>query len=177
MGEKIVRLGRKLVKEAHIFKMYEDTLRMPDGRIAYYDFLSHKGAAAVIPVLDDGRLLMVRQFRNALDRETLEIPAGGRNTVDEDYRLAAIRELEEETGYYSEKLEHLIDIRTAVAFCDEVISVFVAKDLTPTQQRLDEDEFIDVEEYTLQELTDMIRDGRIEDSKTVSAILAYKSFM
>lgn len=168
------RIDRKLVKQAHIFNMYEDTVVLPDGREAKYDYLEHKGAAAVIPVMPDGKILMVRQFRNALNRYTLEIPAGGRNTLDEEYIVAAARELEEETGYKSDKLTHLVDIRTAVAFCNEKIEVFVAKDLVKTEQNLDEDEFIDVKAYSIDELNQMIRDGAIEDSKTISSIMSYQ---
>lgn len=168
------RLDRKLVRKAHIFNMYEDTLKMPDGHVAIYDYLEHKGAAAVIPVLPDGKILMVKQFRNALNRYTLEIPAGGRDSLEEDYKIAAARELEEETGYKSNHLTHLIDVRTAVAFCNEIICIYVADQLEKSVQNLDEDEFIDVRAYTTEELNDMIAHGIIEDSKTVSAIMAYQ---
>ncbi len=173
MGD-YTRVDRKLVKKARIFDMYEDTIILPDGREAIYDYLEHKGAAAVIPVLEDGRILMVRQFRNALDRYTLEIPAGGRNSTSEDYMVAAARELEEETGYKSEKLTHLVDVRTAVAFSNEKIAIFVAENLVKTEQHLDEDEFIDVKAYTIDELNSLIKSGAIEDSKTISSIMAYQ---
>ena len=116
---------------------------------------------------------MVRQWRNALDRYTLEIPAGGLNGADEPPMLAAARELEEETGYRSDKLEWLITLRTTVAFCDERIEIFTAHDLIPTNQNLDEDEYIDVKAYTLDELKKKIFSGEIEDSKTIAAIMAY----
>lgn len=167
------RIGRELVKKLHIFDLYEDTLVIPDGREVKYDFLMHKGAAAVVPVLDDGRILMVKQFRNALDRYTLEIPAGGRDSENEDFCIAAKRELEEETGYKSDDLEHLITIATAVAYCSEKIEVYVAKNLVKTNQNLDDDEFIDVYPYTTDELTEMIKSGQIEDSKTIASIMSY----
>ena len=88
--------------------------------------------------------------------------------------MCASRELEEETGYRSEKLEWLITLRTTVAFCNEKIEIFVARDLIPSKQHLDEDEYIDVAAYTMEELKEMIFSGEIEDSKTVSAILAYE---
>lgn len=176
MGVKIgdyERTDRKVVKSCHIFDLCEDTLILPDGRTVIYDFLKHKGAAAVIPVLDDGRILMVKQFRNAIDRYSLEIPAGGRDSADEDFEIAARRELEEETGYKSDNLEHLISIVTAIAYCDEKIEVYVAKNLEKTQQNLDEDEFIDVKPYEVSELIDMIANGIIQDSKTIAAIMSY----
>ena len=116
---------------------------------------------------------MVKQYRNSVDRYTLEIPAGGLNSKDEPTIEAAARELEEETGYASEHLEPLISIVTAIAFCDEVIDIYLATDLKKTQQHLDEDEYIDVCAYTPQELADMIYSGKIQDSKTVAAIMAY----
>ena len=104
-------------------------------------------------------------------------PAGGRNGIDEPYIDCAFRELEEETGYKTEKekLEFLLSLRTTVAFCDEKIEVYVAKDLVKTQQNLDEDEFINVKAFTMEELLEMIYSGEMEDSKTISAILAYKA--
>ena len=177
MIENFKRLERRLVKKAHIFEFYEDKLELPDGKIDYYDFLRHKGAAAVIPVLPDGRILLVSQFRNALDRVTLEIPAGGRNTSEEPYIDAAFRVLEEETGYRTDRLTHLISIRTAVAFCNERIEVYVADHLIPSKQHLDEDEYIDVHPFSLDEIMKMIFDGKIEDSKTIASIMSYHAFL
>ena len=170
------RLDRKLVHKGKIIDLYEDTVAIPNGNVAKWDFIGHKGAAAVVPVTADGRILMVHQYRNALDRETLEIPAGGRDSVDEPYIDCAARELEEETGYKTEKenLEFLISLRTTVAFCNERIDVFVAKDLKPSHQHLDEDEFIDVEAFTIDELLEMIYSGKMQDAKTISSLLAYK---
>ncbi len=171
--DKIVRIKRDLVAKGHIFDYYHDTMQIPNGNVAVWDFIQHKGAAAILPVREDGKILMVRQFRNALDRDTLEIPAGGLNGPDEPTDVAAMRELEEETGYKCDKVELLLSIRTAVAFCNEKIDIYLARDLQPSKQHLDEDEYIDVEEYTVEELLDMIYAGIIQDSKTVSAILAY----
>ena len=171
--EKIVRIKRDLVAKGHIFDYYHDTMQIPNGNVAVWDFIQHKGAAAILPVREDGKILMVRQFRNALDRDTLEIPAGGLNGPDEPTDVAAMRELEEETGYKCDQVELLLSIRTAVAFCNEKIDIYLARNLQPSKQHLDEDEYIDVEEYTVEELLDMIYAGIIQDSKTVSAILAY----
>ena len=172
--EHIKRVGRTLKHKGSILSFYEDDIMTPDGNVAKWDFIEHSGAAAVIPVLDDGRILLVRQFRNALDRETLEIPAGGINKGEEAY-AAAMRELEEETGYVTDDLEFLISIRTTVAFCNELIDVFVAKNLKKTAQHLDEDESIDIIPFTVDELCDRIYNGEIQDGKTISAIMAYKN--
>ena len=168
------RLSRDLVQKGAIIDYYQDTVQVPNGNIVKWDFIKHNGAAAVVPVDEEGRLIMVSQYRNALDRYTLEIPAGGLNSPDEPTRDAAERELAEETGYHAEQIEFLISIRTTVAFCNEKIDIYVATGLTPGHQNLDDDEFVDVKAFTVEELLDKIYAGEIEDTKTISAILAYK---
>ena len=168
------RLSRDLVQKGAIIDYYQDTVQVPNGNIVKWDFIKHNGAAAVVPVDEEGRLIMVSQYRNALDRYTLEIPAGGLNSPDEPTRDAAERELAEETGYHAEQIEFLISIRTTVAFCNEKIDIYVATGLTPGHQNLDDDEFVDVKAFTVEELLDKIYAGEIEDAKTISAILAYK---
>ena len=168
------RLDRKLVAHGHILDYYEDTIAVPNGNIAHWDFIKHKGAAAVVPVLPDGRLLMVRQYRNALDRETLEIPAGGLNDGENPYDCA-MRELTEETGYSVDKMEFLISVCTTVAFCNEKIPIYVAFiNGEQGDQHLDEDEYINVQPCTVDFLCDLIYKGEMNDSKTVAAVLAYK---
>lgn len=169
----ISRIDRELVYRGAITELYKDTIKDRDGHIQYYDFIKHKGAAAVVPVTDEGKILMVRQYRNALDRFTLEIPAGGRNTQDEPTRDCAARELEEETGRRSDDLELLISINTTVAFCNELIDIYVAKNLKMSQQHLDEGEYVDVYEYGIEELVKMVYDCTIQDAKTAAAIMAY----
>lgn len=173
MSEQIRRLKRELKLKGSIVDFYQDTMEIDGDHTVVWDFIKHKGAAAVIPVTEDGRILMVRQYRNALERYTLEVPAGALNGEEEPGILCAGRELEEETGYRSENLEWLITLYTTVAFCNERIEVYVAKDLIPSKQHLDEDEFIDVKACTVEELKEKIFSGEIEDAKTISAILAY----
>lgn len=174
MAEEFKRLNRELVYKGSIIDFYKDTVQVPDGNVVKWDFIKHQGAAAVLPVREDGKILMVRQYRNALDRYTLEIPAGGLNGADEPTKEAAARELSEETGYTAGKMEWLITVRTTVAFCNEKIDIYLATDLTPGLQHLDEDERICVEAYTVEELCEKILNGEIEDSKTISAIMSYR---
>lgn len=176
MDKQVKRIKRELIHSGAILDLYKDTMELPNGKTEEWDFLSHrKGAAAVVPVRDDGKILMVRQYRNAIERMTLEIPAGSRDSVTEDTLVCAARELEEETGYRSDDLTFLISLKTTVAFCDEFIDVYLARHLKPGRQHLDEGEFIDVEAFEIEELCERIYRGEIQDAKTVSGLLAYKN--
>ncbi len=172
--EEFERLNRELKYQGVIVGMYEDTIRTPGGKITHWDFVHHDGAAAVVPVTEDGRILMIRQYRNAIDRMTLEIPAGKLNGPDEPGIACAGRELEEETGYRSDNLEYLISLNSSVAICDELIEIYTAHDLVPACQHLDENEYVDVIPCDIDELCRMIYDGELKDSKTVAGLLAYR---
>ena len=175
MAEVYKRIDRKLVHKGAIIDYYQDTVQIPNGNVATWDFIMHKGAAAAFPVTEEGKILMVKQYRNALDRFTIEIPAGGLNGADEPTMDAARRELEEETGYVASDMKLLVSVRTTVAFCNEKIDIYLATGLKRTAQHLDEHEFVDVEAYDLEELVELVKNGSIEDAKTVSAIMTYKA--
>jgi ADP-ribose pyrophosphatase len=128
----------------------------------------------MVPVDENGNILMVRQYRNAIDSYTLEIPAGGLNP-GEDNLTCAIRECEEETGYKAGEVHHLIDVFTTVAFSNEKICIYYTTGITPSSQMLDEDEFVTIERHTLEDLVKLILNGEITDAKTTAAILAYKA--
>lgn len=171
----VKRIKRELAYTGTILKVYKDYVKVGANE-AVWDYIHHDGAAAVVPVTDSGKILMVKQYRNALDRYTLEIPAGKVDSVDEPRVICAFRELEEETGMKvssPDELDFLIRVNTTVAFCDEEIDIFVARNLISSKQHLDEDEQIEVIEYTIDELMDMIYAGQIKDGKTVAAIAAY----
>ena len=171
--DEIKRVARKLEHKGKILEFYSDTMQLPDGKQAQWDFIKHKGAAAVVPVDDEGNVIMVRQYRNALERETIELPAGARND-GEDLQVTAVRELEEETGYVAEEVGLLFNLYTTVAYCDEKIGIYYARGLKKKDRHLDEDEYVDVEKYSLDELVHMIYEGKIQDSKTIAGLLAYK---
>lgn len=170
--EEVKSIKKELAYQGSIIDVYKDYVRMPDGKVVEWDFVDHKGAAAVLPVTSDGKVVMVKQYRNALNRVTLEIPAGGINPGETPYE-SAVRELTEETGYCSDQVSHLKDIVSAIGFCNETIYIYLAEDLKPAKQNLDEDEFLDVYEYPLEEVMDLILSNQIIDGKTTAAVLAY----
>ena len=167
------RVGREVVYQGAIIDFCKDDIVTPDGNNVKWDYLEHKGAAAVIPIMDDGRILMVRQWRNAIDKFALEIPAGGKDGKDEPTIECASRELEEETGYKSNNIQFLQTIVPAIAYSGEKIDVYVAFDLQKSKQNLDPDEDISLEIYTVEELIEKIISNEINDSKTVASILTY----
>ncbi len=172
--EEIKRLKRELVAKGAIIDYYRDTMQIPNGNEVKWDLIDHKGAAAVVAVRNDGKLLMVRQYRNALERETIEIPAGGLNGREEPTDIAAMRELREETGYICKDPQFLTSIYTTVAFCNEKIDIYLAEGLSERgDQDLDEDEYVGVEAYDLEDLIGMIYSGKIQDSKTICGIMMY----
>ncbi|MBQ8639398.1 MAG: NUDIX hydrolase [Lachnospiraceae bacterium] len=171
----VERIGRKLVFKGSVLDIYQDDIRTPNGKVVKWDFIGHIGAAAVVAVRDNGKLIMVKQYRNALDRMTIEIPAGKRDYEGEPTINCAIRELQEETGCTAEKMEYLMTLRTAIAYCDELIDVYVATGLTQGEQHLDEDECVELLEFDVEELCRMIYAGELQDVKTIAAIMAYKN--
>lgn len=173
--------GFKILKENTVYQgprthLVVQDIAMPDGSVAKWDMIRHSGAAAVVPVDQDGKIIMTRQYRSSIDGESLEIPAGVldiKDGVKEDPQHCAARELEEETGYYADKLDYLLSYCSSIGICDEVIHIYAATDLKRSVQKLDEGEYIEIERYTVQELIDMIACGELMDGKTIAGILAY----
>lgn len=170
---KTERLSRETVAKGAIITYCHDRIKTPAGHECVYDFLEHPGAAAALPVLDDGRIVMVRQYRNALDRFTLEIPAGGLNGRNEDTKDAALRELKEETGFEAGKCAYLLTVDPTVAYGNEKIDIYVAADLKKSERALDEDEYINVEAWSVEDLAELILAGKIRDAKTCAAVMTW----
>lgn len=143
---------------------------LADGRHAIRDVVRHPGAVAVVALTDDGRICLVRQYRVALNRVTVEVPAG-KLDAGEDPLDCARRELLEETGYEADNIAFLTTIATSCGFADELIHLYMATGLHLCGSSPDADEFINVDLVPLQELIDAVLDGRIEDAKTVVATL------
>lgn len=176
MKYKLKRLDRQLASDGKVLAFCRDTMELPDGKIEKWDFVHHKhgGGACVVPVLEDGRILMIHQYRPALDRESIELPAGAFDAGDPDFAITASRELEEETGYRCGRIRRLVSLDTAIAWCDERVEVCLAQDLEKVGgQHLDEAEEIRVEAIAPEELKRRIFAGEIRDAKTVAGILAY----
>lgn len=146
-------------------------VELPDGSRSKRNLIEHPGAAAILPILDDGKILLVKQYRKAIESETLEIPAG-KLDKGENPEICAKRELEEETGYKAKNIEYLGKIATAPGFCNEIIHLYKATGLTKGKKHTDEDEFTENILVTMDELKKMIKSGEIIDCKTLS-ILAY----
>ncbi|SCM80359.1 ADP-ribose pyrophosphatase [uncultured Sporomusa sp.] len=155
--------------EGKIINLRRDEVMLPNGRTVTREVVEHPGAVAVVPITKTGQVVLVRQFRHPVGRIILEVPAGklDRNEKPED---CALRELAEETGFVANKLHKLTSMYTTPGFSNEVIHLYLAEDLVESDQRPDEDEFIKTEQYTPEQIRQMIRSGEICDAKSLVAL-------
>ncbi len=163
-------LNEDVAWTGRIFNVNRLEVELPDGRKALRDVVRHPGAVAIVALTDEGRICLVRQYRTALGRVTVEIPAG-KLDAGEDPLECANRELLEETGMVAEKMAFLTTIATSDGFCDELIHIYMATGLSFDKSSPDADEFINVDLVEVGELVDAVLDGRIEDAKTVVGAL------
>lgn len=172
----LARLGEKRVSTEDIFDgvilhVKRDMVKLSNGSETVREVIRHIGAVCVIPVTDDNKVIMERQFRYPLNKVILEIPAGKLDAPDED-RLSAIqRELREETGYTAEEWTVIGDFHPAPAYTDEYITMYLARGLHKGERHLDDDEFLDVYAIPLADLVKDVMEGRISDAKTQVCIL------
>ncbi len=166
------RLTQDMLYQGRIFDITRERHRMPDGRESTFEFLRHPGGCAVLPVMADGRLLLIRQFRPSIGDYVCEIPAG-RLEPGEDPATCVRRELIEEVGYHAAGLESLGFIYSSIGFCDERIYLFVATDLEQREAALEADEYIEPLVVDLATALTMIAAGEIPDAKTQTALLRY----
>ena len=145
------------------------TVTLPDGKQATRDIVRHPGASAVVALNENGEMFMVRQFRKPLEAVSLEIPAGKLDR-GEDPLDCARRELKEETGLSTESLVHVVSVHSTPGFSDEVLHIYAATYLSEGNSCADEDEFISSEKYTVQQLMDMILEGKITDAKSIIGV-------
>lgn len=156
----------RTVYRGRVVTLNVDTVTLPNGATLDLEVIRHPGAAAVVPVREDGAVLLIRQYRHAAGGYIYEVPAG-KLDPGEDPLACAGRELEEEIGYRAASLEPLVSFFTTPGFTDEVIHVFLARGLTPGTQKLDHDEVLQVVEMALDEAIAKIADGTIRDAKTI----------
>ena len=159
-------LSSELVYTGDYLKVYRDTVSLPNGASSYREYLKHPGAVMIIPVFDNGDVLVERQYRYPMRQVFVEFPAGKKDAGEAPLETAQ-RELLEETGYTAQNYTHITDIHNALAYCDEVIHFYIAEDLHDSgQQKLDDNEFVQVMRVPLVELMNWIRQGWVPDVKT-----------
>ena len=173
MYEDLIETG---ISSEHIFDgtllhVRRDKVRLPGGAETVREWIKHPGAAAVLPVLADGQVILVRQYRYPIGEVTLEVPAGKLDAKDEEPLHCARRELSEETGYTAEAYEKLTTIATTVGFSNEYIHLYLARGLSAGRQHTDADEFVHVVRMSFEKALDMVKTGEIVDAKTIISLM------
>ncbi|MGM0395582.1 MAG: NUDIX hydrolase [Bacillota bacterium] len=165
--EKTMKCDR--IYEGKILNLRIDTVELPDKKYSKREIVEHPGGVGIVALTEDNRILLVRQYRKAIDKVLLELPAG-KLEVNEEPKETALRELKEETGYSAEKLEYLLEFYTSPGFSSEKVYLFYGENVKPGNQELESGEFIDVESYSLKEVQKLVARGEIMDAKTIIGI-------
>ena len=172
-----IPFSSETIYDGAILRVEKWQVTCPNGHAAPREIVVHKGAAAVIPVFEDGTTLLVRQHRVSVDRVTLEIPAGKLDSWGEDPYDCAVRELREETGLAAERYTLLTSVLTTPGFCTEKIAIYLAEGLTQGETNPDEDEFLGLVRMPLTEAVDLVMRGEIRDGKTALGLLMAKNLL
>lgn len=163
-------ISSERIYEGKILNLRKDKVYVKGDQTSYREIVEHNGGVGIAAVTEDGKMLMVEQYRKAAEQVVLEIPAGTREP-GEDPMITGIRELREETGYTAEKFSWLTSFYSSIGYSTEVIHLYLATGLSPGETDFDENEAIDIKEYPVSELKEMVLAGEIMDGKTVAAIL------
>ena len=174
MNLREIPFEKETIFDGKILRVEKWQVTCPNGQAAPREIVVHKGAAAVVPVYEDGTTLLVRQHRVSVDRVTLEIPAGKLDSWGEDPYDCAVRELEEETGLKAERFTLLTSVLTTPGFCTEKIAIYLAQGLTQGETHPDEDEFLGLVRMPLDEAIELVMRGDIRDGKTICGLLMAK---
>lgn len=166
-----IPFSSETIFDGQILRVERWQVTCPNGNSAPREIVLHRGAAAVVPVYEDGTTLLVRQHRVAVDRVTLEIPAGKLDSAQEDPRECAVRELREETGLTAKTMTPLTSVLTTPGFCSEKIAIYLAQGLAQGETAPDEDEFLAPVRMPLEEACERIMRGEIRDAKTICGLL------
>jgi len=170
------KINSKKIFNGQIVGLYFDNVKLPNGKTATREKVTHPGAVAIVPVTDDNKIILVRQYRYPVNNITIEIPAGKLDR-GENPSGCAQRELEEEVGAVNGKLIHLSTFYTTPGFCDEVLHLYLATGFKRIDNNLDDDEFLEIIEPEAEEALSWIKSGEIKDSKTIIGILMAKDYI
>lgn len=163
LHEKVI--SSKIVFPGEYLKIWRDEVELSNGHKSYREYIKHPGAAMAIPLLANGNILMIKQYRHSIGQVFLEFPAGKKDENENSQQTAA-RELEEEIGYQSDKITYLTRIHPVIGYANELIDLFLAENLNKTDQNRDHDEMLDIIEVTIDELEQAIWQGQVTDVKT-----------
>jgi ADP-ribose pyrophosphatase len=168
--------NRTIVYQGKVFELIRENITLENGTTTDVEFIEHPGAAAMIPFLDDSRIVLLKQYRHALKKHIWEIPAG---TLDPQEKIisCAKRELIEETGYSANRWQRLGEITPVPGYSDERIHIYLATELQPADQNLDADEVIQVQEVEFKDALDMIGNGEIQDAKSIAGLLMASAWL
>lgn len=161
-----VQVDTRVAYDGHFLKVQKDAVRLPDGKQSSREYIKHPGAVVILPVFDDGSILLERQFRYPLHDVFIEFPAGKIDPGEAPLECAK-RELQEETGYTAKEWEFVCTIHNAIAYSDEHLDLFIARGLTAGERKLDEGEFLETFTATVPEMLEWVKAGKITDVKTI----------
>ena len=164
------------IYKGRIVHLHVDTVRLADGKEAKREIVSHGGAVCIVPLMEDGTVLLVKQFRLAAGKVLLEVPAGTLEK-DEDPDACALRELEEETGYKAANLRPLFTTFVAPGYSTELIHAYLATGLTKTQTNFDEGEDLELVTMPLEDAEQLVLSGEVQDAKTIASLLVARRVM
>ena len=167
---KEIKRSSEIIFQGRLLDVRRDEVILPNGNTSTREWINHPGAVCCVPILPDGRIGLIRQFRYPVNQEMIELPAGKLNTGEEP-ETCAVRELEEEIGYQPKKLTFLTHIHPAIGFANEKMLLYLAEDLVKTKRNLDTDEFLELMPTALDDAVEMVWNGKITDVKTIIGLL------